>query len=84
MLNQVEKDVKILEMEKEVLIEDFMIVYGEVLNNIGFIIGEIMWMLVYGLIVVQLILINNVEIRMGLIVLVLKLLIMLKFEKLIS
>lgn len=84
MLNQVEKDAKTLEMEKEALIEDFMIAYGEALNNIGFTTGEIMRMSAYGLIAAQLILINNVEIRMGLIVLVPKLLIMLKFEKLIS
>ena len=61
-----------------------MIAYGEALNNIGFTTGEIMRMSAYGLIAAQLILINNVEIRMGLIVQVSKLLIMLKFEKLIS
>ena len=50
MLNQVEKDAKTLEMEKEALIEDFMIAYGEALNNIGFTTGEIMRMSAYGLI----------------------------------
>ncbi|MGD1703941.1 aldehyde oxygenase (deformylating) [Dapis sp. BLCC M229] len=50
MLNQVEKDAKTLEMEKEALIEDFMIAYGEALNNIGFTTGEIMRMSAYGLV----------------------------------
>ncbi|MGK7918931.1 MAG: aldehyde oxygenase (deformylating) [Trichodesmium sp.] len=50
MLNQVEKDAKTLEMEKEALVEDFMIAYGEALNNIGFTTGEIMRMSAYGLV----------------------------------
>ncbi|MDJ1169100.1 aldehyde oxygenase (deformylating) [Roseofilum sp. BLCC_M154] len=49
MLNQVEKDAQILAMEKESLIEDFMIAYGEALANIGFSTGEIMRMSAYGL-----------------------------------
>lgn len=49
MLNQVEQDAKILAMEKESLIEDFMIAYGEALANIGFSTGEIMRMSAYGL-----------------------------------
>ncbi|MGD1804325.1 aldehyde oxygenase (deformylating) [Dapis sp. BLCC M126] len=50
MLNQVEKDAKTLKMEKEALVEDFMIAYGEALNNIGFTTGEIMRMSAYGLV----------------------------------
>lgn len=49
MLNQVEADAKVLGMEKEALIEDFMISYGEALNNIGFSTGDIMRMSAYGL-----------------------------------
>jgi len=49
MLNQVEKDAHILAMEKDSLIEDFMIAYGEALANIGFSTGEIMRMSAYGL-----------------------------------
>lgn len=49
MLNQVEKDAHILGMEKEALVEDFMISYGEALSNIGFSTGEIMRMSAYGL-----------------------------------
>jgi fatty aldehyde decarbonylase len=49
MLNQVEKDAAILGMEKEALIEDFMIAYGEALSNIGFTTREIMRMSAYGL-----------------------------------
>ncbi|MGC1246786.1 MAG: aldehyde oxygenase (deformylating) [Spirulinaceae cyanobacterium] len=49
MLNQVEKDAHILGMEKEALVEDFMISYGEALSNIGFTTGEIMGMSAYGL-----------------------------------
>lgn len=49
MLNQVETDAKVLGMEKEALIEDFMISYGEALSNIGFSTGEIMRMSAYGL-----------------------------------
>jgi fatty aldehyde decarbonylase len=36
MLNQVENDARVLGMEKESLVEDFMIQYGEALGNIGF------------------------------------------------
>ena len=50
MLNNVAKDAKVLGMEKDALIEDFMIAYGEALNNIGFNTGEIMRMSAYGLI----------------------------------
>ncbi|MGC9525228.1 MAG: aldehyde oxygenase (deformylating) [Limnospira sp.] len=49
MLNQVEKDAAILGMEKEALIEDFMIAYGEALSNIGFTTRDIMRMSAYGL-----------------------------------
>lgn len=49
MLNQVEKDAHVLAMEKEALVEDFMISYGEALSNIGFSTGEIMRMSAYGL-----------------------------------
>jgi fatty aldehyde decarbonylase len=49
MLNQVEEDAQILGMEKEALVEDFMISYGEALNNIGFTTRDIMRMSAYGL-----------------------------------
>jgi fatty aldehyde decarbonylase len=49
MLNKVEGDAKTLKMEKEALVEDFMIAYGEALSNIGFTTGEIMRMSAYGL-----------------------------------
>ncbi|MDY6940532.1 MAG: aldehyde oxygenase (deformylating) [Cyanobacteriota bacterium] len=49
MLNQVTEDARILEMEKEELIEDFMIAYGEALSNIGFTTRDIMRMSAYGL-----------------------------------
>jgi len=49
MLNQVEKDAHTLAMEKEALIEDFMIAYGEALDHIGFNTREIMKMSAYGL-----------------------------------
>ncbi len=49
MLNNVSTDAKVLGMEKDALIEDFMIAYGEALNNIGFNTGEIMRMSAYGL-----------------------------------
>ncbi|MDY6803647.1 MAG: aldehyde oxygenase (deformylating) [Cyanobacteriota bacterium] len=49
MLNQVEKDAGILGMEKEALVEDFMIAYGEALGNIGFKNMEIMRMSAQGL-----------------------------------
>ncbi|MGF1514014.1 MAG: aldehyde oxygenase (deformylating) [Elainellaceae cyanobacterium] len=50
MLNQVEKDAAVLGMEKEALVEDFMISYGEALGNIGFTTGEIMRMSSHGLV----------------------------------
>ncbi|MBW4648157.1 MAG: aldehyde oxygenase (deformylating) [Kastovskya adunca ATA6-11-RM4] len=49
MLNQVEDDAHILAMEKEALVEDFMIAYGEALSNIGFSTRDIMRMSAYGL-----------------------------------
>ncbi len=49
MLNSVEEDAKILSMEKEALIEDFMISYGETLANIGFTTREVMKMSAHGL-----------------------------------
>ncbi|MEA5618280.1 aldehyde oxygenase (deformylating) [Cronbergia sp. UHCC 0137] len=49
MLNQVEKDAHILAMEKEALVEDFMIQYGEALSNIGFTTRDIMRLSAYGL-----------------------------------
>lgn len=49
MLNAVEKDAKVLAMEKEALIEDFMIAYGEALSNIGFNSRELMRMSAHGL-----------------------------------
>jgi fatty aldehyde decarbonylase len=52
MLNVVAKDAKVLGMEKDALIEDFMIAYGEALDNIGFNTGEIMRMSAYGLMAV--------------------------------
>ncbi|MFE1748313.1 aldehyde oxygenase (deformylating) [Coleofasciculus sp. H7-2] len=49
MLNEVEKDASVLGMEKESLVEDFMIQYGEALSNIGFTTRDIMRMSAYGL-----------------------------------
>ncbi|TVP65963.1 MAG: aldehyde oxygenase (deformylating) [Nodularia sp. (in: Bacteria)] len=49
MLNEVEDDAHVLAMEKEALVEDFMIQYGETLNNIGFTTRDIMKMSAYGL-----------------------------------
>lgn len=49
MLNAVEKDAHILGMEKEALVEDFMISYGEALSNIGFSPRELMRLSAYGL-----------------------------------
>lgn len=49
MLNQVEKDARELGMEKEALVEDFMISYGEALSNIGFSTRDIMRMSAFGL-----------------------------------
>ncbi|MBW4419998.1 MAG: aldehyde oxygenase (deformylating) [Myxacorys californica WJT36-NPBG1] len=49
MLNQVETDASVLAMEREALVEDFMIQYGEALSNIGFTTRDIMRMSAYGL-----------------------------------
>lgn len=49
MLNEVENDAKMLAMEKEALVEDFMISYGEALSNIGFTTRDIMRMSSHGL-----------------------------------
>jgi len=49
MLNEVADDAQILAMEKEALVEDFMIAYGEALSNIGFTTRDIMRMSAYGL-----------------------------------
>jgi fatty aldehyde decarbonylase len=49
MLNEVEADARILGMEKEALVEDFMIAYGEALTNIGFSPRELMRLSAYGL-----------------------------------
>ncbi|OCR00709.1 aldehyde oxygenase (deformylating) [Oscillatoriales cyanobacterium USR001] len=49
MLNEVEDDAHVLGMEKDALVEDFMIAYGEALNNIGFTTRDIMRMSAYGL-----------------------------------
>ena len=49
MLNSVEEDARILMMEKDALIEDFMIQYGEALSNIGFTTRDIMRLSAYGL-----------------------------------
>ncbi|NJR50001.1 MAG: aldehyde oxygenase (deformylating) [Leptolyngbyaceae cyanobacterium CSU_1_3] len=49
MLNQVDADAKVLGMEREALVEDFMIQYGEALSNIGFTTRDIMKMSAYGL-----------------------------------
>jgi fatty aldehyde decarbonylase len=50
MLNQVERDAATLGMEKDALVEDFMIAYGEALGAIGFSTRDIMKMSAYGLI----------------------------------
>ena len=49
MLNEVADDARILAMEKDALVEDFMIAYGEALSNIGFTTRDIMRMSAYGL-----------------------------------
>ncbi|MBL1175449.1 aldehyde oxygenase (deformylating) [Pantanalinema sp. GBBB05] len=49
MLNQVEVDAKVLGMEKEALVEDFMIQYGEALGNIGFSNRDVMRLSAMGL-----------------------------------
>ncbi|HEY9628160.1 MAG TPA: aldehyde oxygenase (deformylating) [Coleofasciculaceae cyanobacterium] len=49
MLNEVADDARVLGMEREALVEDFMISYGEALSNIGFSTRDIMRMSAYGL-----------------------------------
>ena len=49
MLNQVAKDASVLGMEKDALVEDFMITYGEALGNIGFTNREVMKLSAQGL-----------------------------------
>lgn len=49
MLNEVEKDAAVLGMEKDALVEDFMITYGEALANIGFTSREVMKLSAQGL-----------------------------------
>jgi fatty aldehyde decarbonylase len=49
MLNQVEDDANVLGMDKDALVEDFMIQYGEALGNIGFSTRDIMRMSAMGL-----------------------------------
>lgn len=49
MLNQVEADARVLGMEKEALVEDFMIQYGEALSNIGFSTRDVMRLSAMGL-----------------------------------
>jgi len=50
MLNQVADDAKVLAMEKDALVEDFMIQYGEALSTIGFTTRDIMRLSAYGLV----------------------------------
>ncbi|MEM9149141.1 MAG: aldehyde oxygenase (deformylating) [Cyanobacteria bacterium P01_F01_bin.3] len=49
MLNQVAEDAAVLGMEKDALVEDFMITYGEALANIGFTPREVMKLSAQGL-----------------------------------
>jgi fatty aldehyde decarbonylase len=49
MLNEVADDARVLGMEREALVEDFMISYGEALSNIGFSTRDIMRMSAYAL-----------------------------------
>lgn len=49
MLNQVESDAKVLGMDKQELIEAFMVRYGEALSEIGFSTREILQMSSHGL-----------------------------------
>jgi len=49
MLNEVAEDAEVLNMEKDALVEDFMISYGEALSNIGFTTRDIMRMSAFGL-----------------------------------
>jgi len=50
MLNQVEQDAHVLGMEKDALVEDFMIQYGEALSNIGFSTRDVMRLSAMGLV----------------------------------
>ncbi|MBX2864100.1 MAG: aldehyde oxygenase (deformylating) [Leptolyngbyaceae cyanobacterium MAG.088] len=49
MLNQVAEDAAVMGMEKDALVEDFMITYGEALSNIGFTSREVMRLSAQGL-----------------------------------
>lgn len=49
MLNEVAADAAVLGMEKDALVEDFMITYGEALANIGFSAREVMKLSAQGL-----------------------------------
>ncbi|MBW4627990.1 MAG: aldehyde oxygenase (deformylating) [Brasilonema octagenarum HA4186-MV1] len=49
MLNSVEDDARTLAMEKDALVEAFMIQYGEALSNIGFSTRELMRLSAYGI-----------------------------------
>jgi len=49
MLNQVETDANVLGMDRDALVEDFMIQYGEALTNIGFTTRDVMRMSAHGL-----------------------------------
>ncbi|MEM9091810.1 MAG: aldehyde oxygenase (deformylating) [Cyanobacteria bacterium P01_F01_bin.53] len=49
MLNEVAKDAAVLGMEKDALVEDFMITYGEALSNIGFSARDVMKLSAQGL-----------------------------------
>jgi fatty aldehyde decarbonylase len=49
MLNEVEKDASALSMDREAVLEDFLISYGETLSNIGFTTREVMQMSAKGI-----------------------------------
>ncbi|GAB4217494.1 MAG: aldehyde oxygenase (deformylating) [Synechococcales cyanobacterium] len=49
MLNQVDQDVDVLQMDREAIVEDFMISYGEALGKIGFSTRDVMKMSAQGL-----------------------------------
>lgn len=49
MLNQVTDDVQVLEMDRDAIVEDFMIAYGEALGKIGFSTREVMKLSAQGL-----------------------------------
>ncbi|MGF1577367.1 MAG: aldehyde oxygenase (deformylating) [Cyanophyceae cyanobacterium] len=49
MLQQVDDDVKVLQMDREAIVEDFMSSYGEALSNIGFSTREVMRLSAQGL-----------------------------------